>query len=571
MTAINLATQITANLGGYSDGVYWNNNASPYPSFRINSLYFDPAVTYTVTVTFDTLVHPGDGNRNVYVSGAPTASPGSFSYTYYKAVYDSTTTGDGPFTTTATFTIGPGLHAWDDVVVRGNAVPVFSFDADDSVSALDITPALTSTPPAAAWPPAQTLVMGDNTAPMPTNDVVIAPRHRAWFVYTPPEDQTLSFDTFATEATDRSDADTVIYIYSGSPGWTSPTVPWPSPWPASQIANTDDAANPPPDAPLLSQMTVSLTGGVEYRIVVGAYDGTSITTYHLNVMPVTTAMFSGTGTFGIGSDEILTDPDFQLTILNPTLDRAPTSLTVTVDGARPETDIRFYLDTTSGPALAYTTTTDVAGSLQPMSISVNPDLGGAVGTRTLTAEQDGISGGTLSASATYTLAKEPQTAPAAPVADAAPVLVPGALAELGYYHWVAQDLLGEADGGIGSYVFPINPREMSSPHYEATLSTHHTTASSGRYLLFQAGDPPKEWTFSGVAISQDMVEKLQAYRNLNRRFYTIDHRNRAWKTVWTNLEIVPRRRTNYNGEDSDWITDFTVTAMILDQNWQTPT
>jgi hypothetical protein len=266
-----------------------------------------------------------------------------------------------------------------------------------------------------------------------------------------------------------------------------------------------------------------------------------------------------TGEAGIGDS----DPEFHVVVLDDELSRAPTSVTVVVDGGRPQVEARFSIDGT----LVYTDDLDINGSLEPTSLPVTETVGGALGSHTVSVEQDVIG----STSDTYTMAKDPQAQPSIQGPDTDPVAVPGAVDALGVRHWVAQDLLAEVDGGIGSYIFPRNPREMSSPHLQFALKTHHTTArSEGMFHIFQAGAIPVEWTFSGLATTEEEVAALEAYRDLNRRFYTIDHRNRAWKTVWTNVDIVPRLRSVYNGEVTDWLTDYTVTAIIVDQNYRTP-
>ena len=153
--------------------------------------------------------------------------------------------------------------------------------------------------------------------------------------------------------------------------------------------------------------------------------------------------------------------------------------------------------------------------------------------------------------------------------DAQAVEIPGAVIS-GHRHWVLQDMLAASEGGIGSYILPMNPREMTSPHLEHAFTSRHTTAKDGQFHVFQAGKMPKEWSFSGYSPTQEMAEKLLQYRRLNRRLYIIDHRNRAWKCIITNVEIKPRLRHIFNGEVSDWGSDYTVTATVLDQDWVTP-
>jgi hypothetical protein len=92
----------------------------------------------------------------------------------------------------------------------------------------------------------------------------------------------------------------------------------------------------------------------------------------------------------------------------------------------------------------------------------------------------------------------------------------------------------------------------------------------GRFHVMEAVPQPKEWSFSGVSISEEMSDKLLEYRYLNRRFWVIDHRNRAWKCVFLNVDISPRLRSNLDGESTDWLQDYTVTALILDQTPVTP-
>jgi hypothetical protein len=173
------------------------------------------------------------------------------------------------------------------------------------------------------------------------------------------------------------------------------------------------------------------------------------------------------------------------------------------------------------------------------------------------------------ASETFTLKKGPVAALVVAGMDAQAVEVPGAV-EHDTRHWVFQDLMPELDGGLGSYILPINPARMTSPHLEHAMSGRHTTARDGQYHVFQAGAIPKEWEFSGYCPSQEMQEALERYRDLNRRFYIIDHRNRAWKVVLTNVDFVPRLRHVFNDVLTDWGSDYTITATIFSQEWVTP-
>ena len=354
-------------------------------------------------------------------------------------------------------------------------------------------------------------------------------------------------------------------------------------------AGTSDAVS----VAALTTVSTLTVAGVATGFATAALSATSTLTSAGSVPPAAAANLSATATFGAsgslltvtatlvatstfgasGLDDDLTiggTGDLQIAVLDDRIKRAPSSITVVVDGGRPQMDVNFYLDGLSGPELVLTTSLDTSGGLQPTSITITGDVGGAQGTRTVTVQQAALGGGTDSSSATYEVVKAPAFSPTIQGPDTDPVEIPEAVDVNGVRHWVLQDLLGVMDGGIGSYVMPINPTTMTSPHLEFALKTHHTTAIDGMFHIFQAGNIPKEWTFTGVADTQEFVEQLEAYRNLNRRFWIIDHHDRAWKVAVTGLDIVPRLRLNWNGELVDWFTDYTMSVVVLDQDWSTP-
>lgn len=145
-----------------------------------------------------------------------------------------------------------------------------------------------------------------------------------------------------------------------------------------------------------------------------------------------------------------------------------------------------------------------------------------------------------------------------PGEDAAPELVPDATGR-----WVLQDL---AIGGLGSWVMPINPTSQSSPHVHKTPNARSTTAPrTGRFHITQALGV-RQWSISGYCPNRAFHEKLTAYADLNRRFYVIDHRNRAWKVAAVSLDITPRKRQiEDGGTPQDWAGDYTLTFNLLDQ------
>ena len=280
------------------------------------------------------------------------------------------------------------------------------------------------------------------------------------------------------------------------------------------------------------------------------------------------------GDLYVAGETFVVVPEFNLTIMNPALVRTPSTLTFMVAGGIPEAEIRFYIVHSGGVESAvWFTETNTSGDLDPSSINVEtgrPYSG--PGTYKLKAVQNMVNGDPVTAEAVFTVEKAPLASPINQPPDALPVEIPGAVRH-GVRHWVFQDLRPTPNGGLGSWVLPISPHEMSAPHRENTFSSRHTTAraeSGGQFHIFQAGQTMLEWKFSGYAPDEEFCDQLWAYRNLNRRFYVIDHRNRAWKVVFTNLEIKPRLRQNFNGVMDDWGSDYTVTAALMDQKWVQP-
>lgn len=247
--------------------------------------------------------------------------------------------------------------------------------------------------------------------------------------------------------------------------------------------------------------------------------------------------------------------ELYLAILDPLAPRAPTAMTAVLVEGVPQTAVTFEIDGVEVGDAA----TDSDGYLAPTSINVPEGL--LAGTHTLTAVQ---AGATTTGTATFTLQNDPAAVATTVGADASPVDVPGAVLANGLRRWVLQDLM---PGGLGSWVMPANPKDMSSPYLERNFNTQTTTA--GRHHVSEGARVAVAWKFNGAAFSEADAEQLLAFGDLNRRFYVIDHRGRAFKVVFTDVELVPRLRTNLAGELVDGH-DYAVTALVLDQEWVTP-
>jgi len=253
----------------------------------------------------------------------------------------------------------------------------------------------------------------------------------------------------------------------------------------------------------------------------------------------------------------------RMMILTKIVPQAPTSVIVVVDGGWPSDIVRFTVDGIT----VMNKTLDSVGGLGQTSIPV-PEALGAAGVHTLMMESI-FRELTYTMSDTFTVSLPPAPAPVAPPADAPVVVVPEAATPTGVYRWVFQDRM---PGGLGTYVFPNNPTSMSNPHVKKMLAQTHTTAvDTGQYHMTEVAEFAINWSFQGVCLSQAHYDILDQFAKLKRRFYIIDHRNRAWTVAGVSFDPQARLRTNLNGTLTDWVHDYTFNAIIMDPNWVVPT
>lgn len=267
--------------------------------------------------------------------------------------------------------------------------------------------------------------------------------------------------------------------------------------------------------------------------------------------------------------------DMAVEIQNLTIQQAPSILLVSVTEALPDVQVDFYID----GLLSYSAVANSVGELPLVSIAITRERGTA-GSHTLVVQQAGAT----TATATFSITLPPPVEPTAVGIDADPIEIPGAVTSNGTRRWVFQDLFPTVDGGIGSWIMPMNPQEMTSPILQVQLSSMHTTADGGRtrqvpgifptddgrHHIFEGSIVPQDWTFKGYCPTEEMHDMMMKYRNLNRRIYIIDHRNRAFKVAIVDIAFTPRLRQIFNGVPTDWGADYEATCVVLDQTYATP-
>ena len=117
----------------------------------------------------------------------------------------------------------------------------------------------------------------------------------------------------------------------------------------------------------------------------------------------------------------------------------------------------------------------------------------------------------------------------------------------------------DTNPATNTYVFEINPREMSSPFGPRALSTEGTVLPGGKTLAWEGNKSPVQWTFRGSIRSKAMYEALRSwvYGRGNRLLLT-DHFGRELTVLLQNYQPVPKRSVGVY-----WRHDYEITALVL--------
>ena len=237
--------------------------------------------------------------------------------------------------------------------------------------------------------------------------------------------------------------------------------------------------------------------------------------------------------------------------------RTPATLIATLDVAPAGATVDWRID----GLLVATSVVSPDGSSGPISLEVPESNRGA---HTYSATVNGVT-----VFAGFYIQRDPRTPIIPDVPDADPEVVDGMVTATDVQRWVLQDL---APGGLGSWVMPANPRAMQPiPMTYAVDARHTTSVANGQFHLAEPEPPPMPWSFNGYCPNQQFYDQLMAYGQINRRFYLIDHRNRAWTVTFDAVEMVSRHRQKLDdGTYNDWAADYTVRAVIYDRSFKTP-
>ena len=258
--------------------------------------------------------------------------------------------------------------------------------------------------------------------------------------------------------------------------------------------------------------------GVGPTLVFSAGEGQA---YLIRVHPMDDANNAGTGSLSWAT---VARPASGLLGLEvgPVIYDTPAWLEASVLSATPDGDVEFEIDT----VLVLTTTADDAGTLAVVAIPAGVLL--TVGTHTLLA-RDVTTG--IEDSLTFDV----ESLTAEPDADP-PSAGPATPATGDVIRWVFELPAPSAM----TYTFEHNPTEMTSPFSRRVLNPEHTTAPDGQPVIFEGQPVAVEWSATGVVFTQAHYDALEQWHALNRRFYAIDHHERAWLVTledvsWTEM------------------------------------
>lgn len=241
------------------------------------------------------------------------------------------------------------------------------------------------------------------------------------------------------------------------------------------------------------------------------------------------------------------NPQLLLDIVDESLERAPETLIVALQGADPGEGVRFTWNPpvsdlipgpTPRPITLATITSDPEGNIYIGSIPI-PTV--YAGDYLLTAT--GVSSGKIG-TATFIVENDPL-----PEDSSGSDVEPVASMSI---KWLWDD------GDGHTWVMDHNPDRMLSVIRSKILTAERTTSGTGQHIIWQGATPAVDWGFSGTVLSQSEFEELEFFYNLNRKFYITTHRNKTYIVTFKSLDVTPRK----NGANF-WTFDYNASVYLF--------
>lgn len=128
---------------------------------------------------------------------------------------------------------------------------------------------------------------------------------------------------------------------------------------------------------------------------------------------------------------------------------------------------------------------------------------------------------------------------------------------MGYPQRVLQWVFSD---GIDTWSPPYNPDNMTSPFPTRNVTTKHTSAITGKTLLYEGARQVANWQFSGTSFDAAHYEGLRHWvEDKNTRIQITDHFGRVIDCVLLQFDAVPRKDARRY-----WTHTYTVHALVLD-------
>lgn len=250
--------------------------------------------------------------------------------------------------------------------------------------------------------------------------------------------------------------------------------------------------------------------------------------YYVRIHPMDDANNAGTGTlswsFAARADGVLE------LLVDPVAYDSPSWLRISVLSATDDGEVEFEIDS----ILVFSEFADETGTIVGFTVPV-PGL--TVGVHTLlardvtTGQEDSSTFEVVLTTAT----PDVDPLPLGPTTPASPDEV---------IRWVFEDVLPVGEIVPGEvYTFPNNPSSMSTPHAPRVLNAEHTTAPDGQAIIWEGAGVPVEWNIEGFCFTQAHAQALERWQAQNRRFWAVDHLQRAWVVTFETLDWTPVRDT----------------------------
>lgn len=213
-----------------------------------------------------------------------------------------------------------------------------------------------------------------------------------------------------------------------------------------------------------------------------------------------------------------------LQIIDPEVEYCPSSVTFSMYDGPVEGTVSLKISPDPlGWGTIETYTTEETGTILGESLPLDGDL--PAGTYTVTAT---YAGGTATDS--FQVLEAPVSFPAADATDLAPTNTP-----------VTRWQLHDRAGVLSDFEFTYNPDRMTSPWALRSYVNEATTSPDGQPIIWESFTRAVDWEFSGYIDSETDIAAIQAYVDLNRRFYLIDHRQRTWVVAFKGWDLQPKR------------------------------